>query len=233
MRLKVYNPVSLNCKCLNNRFGNAIVQRCTHYAAADKLKIIDTMEKMMAKENLFQNQACEVLQVRDTQVLRWQANCALIEEAARPEKMSMHEGPVGCVDAFTEELVSFVDEWRGKGILVSRLCLIRKASNLSPVFANKTLSAQKAAISCFMEKNALVHHVATHTAHRPPQEMCNEAHGFLQEIIPIIINANQSPAFTLNMDQTPVNHAMNPKGTINSGVHAQSTCTRRVGKAGE
>ncbi len=71
MRLKVYNPGSLNCKRLDNRFGNAIVQRRTHYAAADnKLKIIHTVEKMMAEENLFQNQACEVLQVRDTQVLR-------------------------------------------------------------------------------------------------------------------------------------------------------------------
>jgi hypothetical protein len=119
------------------------------------------------------------------------------------------------MDSFTEELVFFVDEWRGKGILVSRLCLIRKATDLSPVFANKTLSAQKAAISRFMAKNSLVHCMATHTAQRPPQEMCNKANGFLQVIIPIVKNGNQLPAFTLNMDQTPVNHVMNPKDTIN------------------
>jgi hypothetical protein len=113
-----------------------------------------------------------------------------VEEAARPEKMSMHEGPVGCVDAFTEELVSFVDEWRGKGILVSCLCLIHKASDLSSVFANKTLSAQKAAISCFMVKHALVHRMAMHIVQCPPQEMCIEAHGFLKEIVPIINDAN-------------------------------------------
>jgi hypothetical protein len=57
--------------------------------------------------------------------------------------------------------------------------------------------------------------MAMHTAQRPPQEMCNEANGFLQEIVPIVNNGNQSPAFTLNMDQTPINHAMNPKDTIN------------------
>jgi hypothetical protein len=45
IRLKVYNPGSLNRKRLDNRFGNAIIQRCTHYAAADKLKIIDAVEK--------------------------------------------------------------------------------------------------------------------------------------------------------------------------------------------
>jgi hypothetical protein len=170
---------------------------------------------MMAEEYLKQNQACFVLQVRDSQVLRWQANNrALLEEAARPEKQIMHKGPVGCMDAYTEELVSFVEEWHGKGILVLHLCLIRKACNLSPVFANKTLSAQKAAVSCFMAKNGLVHRMAMHTAQRPPQEMCNKAHGFLQEIVPIDNNGNRLPAFSLNMDQTPVNHAMNPKDTI-------------------
>jgi hypothetical protein len=86
MRLKVYNPGGLNRKHLDDRFGNAIVQRRTHYAAADKLKIIDTIEKMMADKNLFQNKACKVLQVRDTQVLRWRANPASIEEAARQRR---------------------------------------------------------------------------------------------------------------------------------------------------
>ncbi len=154
MRLKIYNPGGLNCKCIDARIVNAIIQHCTHYSAANKLKIVAAVDKMMAKEYVKQNQACLVLQVCDSQVLRWQANCALLEEAARPEKQFMHEGPVGCVDAYTEELLSFVDEWHGKGILVSRLCLIRKACNLSPIFANKTLSAQKVAVSCFMAKMA-------------------------------------------------------------------------------
>jgi hypothetical protein len=145
---------------------------------------------MMAEEKLFQNQACDILQKCDAQVLRWRANRVLLEEAARPEKMKLHEGPVGCVDSLTEELFSSVDKWRGKGILVSCLCLTQKASNLSPVFANKTLSAQKAAISCFMAKNSPVHHMATHTVQRPPQEMCNKANVFLQKIVPIINDGN-------------------------------------------
>jgi hypothetical protein len=144
MRLKIYNPGGLNRKRIDNRFNNAIVQHCTHYSAADKLKIVAAIDKMMAGDYLKQNQACSVLQVCDSQVLSWRANRALLEEAARPEKQIMHKGPVGCVDAYMEELVSFVDEWHGKGILVLRLCLIRKACDLSTVFANKTLSAQKA-----------------------------------------------------------------------------------------
>ncbi len=214
MRLKIYNPGGLNRKRIKDRSNNAIVQPRIHYSAANKLKIVAAVYKVMAEEYLKQNQACSVLQVCDSQVLRWQANRALLEEAARPEKQIMYKGPVSCMDAYTEELVSFVDEWHGKGILVLRLCLIRKACNLSPVFANKTLSAQKASISCFMAKNGLVHRMATHATQRPPQEMCNEANGFLQEIVPILNDGNKLPAFTLNMDQTPINHTMNPKDTI-------------------
>jgi hypothetical protein len=215
IRLKVYNPGGLNRKRIDNRFNNAILLHFTHYSAANKLKIVAAVDKMMAEEYLRQNQAWKILQVRNSHVLRWQANCALLEEAARLEKQTLHEGPVGCVDAFTEELVSFVEEWRGKGILVSCLCLIIEACKMSPAFSNKTLSAQKAAISCFMAKNGLVHSMAMHTVQHPPQEMCNEAQGFLQQIVPMVNNGNRLPTFTINMDQTPVLHAINPKDTIN------------------
>jgi hypothetical protein len=175
---------------------------------------------MMAEENLRQNQACAMMQICDFQVLRWRSKHVLLEEAARPEKQVLHQGPAGCMDAFAEELVSFVDKWCGKGILVSCLCLIRKACKLNPVFSNKTLSVKKAAIYCFMAKNRLVHCMATHNLEGPPQETCDKALGYLDGIIPIINNGNQLPAFTINMDQTPVLHAMNPKDTINMrGMH--------------
>ncbi len=71
MRLKVYNPGGLNCKRINVRFDNAIVQRRTHYSAANKLKIVATVDKMMAEEYLNQNQAGAVVQICDSQILRW------------------------------------------------------------------------------------------------------------------------------------------------------------------
>jgi hypothetical protein len=107
---------------------------------------------MMAEEHLKQNQACMIMQVSDSQVSRWRSKCCLLEEGARPEGQSLHPGSAGCVDAFTEELVSFVDKWRGKGILGSHLYLIRKACKLSPAFSDKTLSVQKMSVSCFMAK---------------------------------------------------------------------------------
>jgi hypothetical protein len=57
MRLKVYNPGGLNCKRIDDRFSNTIVQRRTHYSAANKLKIVAAVDKMMAEEYLKQDQA--------------------------------------------------------------------------------------------------------------------------------------------------------------------------------
>jgi hypothetical protein len=44
--------------------------------------------------------------------------------------------------------------------------------------------------------------------------MCNKAYRFLQEIVPIVNDGNLLPAFIINIDQTPILHAMNPKDTI-------------------
>jgi hypothetical protein len=154
MKVKVYNPGNLPQKQMNERFDSAVQHR-VHNSAANKLKIVDAVDQMMAEENRKQNQACATLQVCDSQVLRWQASRVLLEEAARPEKQILHPGPAGCVDAITKQLVSFVDKWCGKGILVLCLCLIRKACKLSPAFSAKTLSVQKVAISHFMAEMAL------------------------------------------------------------------------------
>jgi hypothetical protein len=69
--------------------------------------------------------------------------------------------------------------------------------------------------------------MATHTAQcPPPQEMCNKAQGYLNTIVPIINDGNQLPTFTINMDQTPILHAMNPKDTIDRrGTHTINLCT--------
>jgi hypothetical protein len=45
MRLKVYNPGSLNCKHIEDLFGNAIILRRTHYSATNKMKIVAAVEK--------------------------------------------------------------------------------------------------------------------------------------------------------------------------------------------
>ena len=107
-----------------------------------------------------------------------------------------------------------------KGLPVSRLSLVRKACQLSPAFSEKSLHAQKMAISRIMAINNLAHRMSTHAAQRPPEEVNQEALGYLEVIVPIVNDSNRSLEFTANMDQTPMWHAMSQKGSINTiGKH--------------
>jgi hypothetical protein len=56
--------------------------------------------------------------------------------------------------------------------------------------------------------------MATHVAQRPPEQVYEKAKGHLEVMVPIVNDINRSPAFTLNMDQTPMWYAMTPKTTI-------------------
>jgi hypothetical protein len=111
-------------------------------------------------------------------------------------------------------MFSYVSKWRVKGMDVSCLSFIRKACQLSPGFASKSLDAQRVCISCFMMQQGLTHCMATHAAQRPPEEVYEEAKGHFEVMVPILDDINRSPAFTLNMDQTPMWYAMTPKTTI-------------------
>jgi hypothetical protein len=59
-------------------------------------------------------------------------------------------------------------------------------------------------ISRIMARNNLAHHMSTHAAQRPPEEVMQEARGYLEVIVPIVNDLNRSPEFTANMDQTPM-----------------------------
>ena len=113
-----------------------------------------------------------------------------------------------------KQLIPFVNKWSGKGIPVSCLALVQKACLLSPGFGTKTLEAQQCCISVFMMKNDMTHCMATHTTQRPPGEVSDKAKGHVNAMVPSVNAFNRNPAFTFNMDQTPMWYPMTAKGTI-------------------
>jgi hypothetical protein len=98
----------------------------------------------------------------------------------------------------------------------------------------KSEHAAKMSISCFMKKNKLVHHMATHKAQRHPSEVKGKALQFLDVIRPVLLEQNQDVDYVLNMDQTPVYHAMDFKSTINKvgarrvNLHTSASDSKRV-----
>jgi hypothetical protein len=217
MKLKFYNPGGIGRVRLAERMDIA-VERRKHYPASEKLQILSSVASLMKNDNMTQNQASIAMQVCPSQVSRWRA-CA-DDLAASVEsgwdKLKLNQGPVGLLDDVEHDLVTFVDEWRTKGLPVSRLSLVRKACQLSPAFSEKSLQAQKMAISRIMARNNLAHRMSTHWAQRPPEEVSQEALGYLEVMVPIVNDSNRLPEFTANMDQTPMWHAMSQKGSIDT-----------------
>ena len=70
------------------------------------------------------------------------------------------------------------------------------------------------AISRFLVKNGLTHRVATHKAQRAPGEVHAEALSHLEVQVPRANDPSRHQDFVLNMDKTPVYHAMDQDVTI-------------------
>jgi hypothetical protein len=217
MKTKVYNPGGIGRARLAEPM-DSVLERRKLYPASEKLQILSSVDSLMKKENMTQNQASVAMQVCPSQVSRWRAcadDLAASVESGR-DKLKLNQGPAGLLDDVEEDLVTFVDEWCMKGLPVSWLSLVRKACQLSPAFSEESLPAQKMAISRIMAINNLAHRMSTHAAQRPPEEVNQEALGYLEVIVPIVNDSNCSPEFTANMDQTPMWHAMSQKGTIDA-----------------
>ena len=99
-------------------------------------------------------------------------------------------------------------------------CAYEKGPSLISELETKSEHAVKMSISHFMKKHRLVHRMATHKAQHHPSEVEGEALQFLDYICPILQDEKCEPNYIMNMDQTPVFHAMDFKLTIDHvGMH--------------
>jgi hypothetical protein len=122
-------------------------------------------------------------------------------------RKSSCSGKNGLLKNVESELLEFI-------IDVNRFTLLRKAGTLKPEILNKTERAAKICLSRFLAKNNLTHCVATHMAQRDPREVKAEVLEFLEYIPLHLDDGSRDPNYIINMDQTPVYHAMNARTTI-------------------
>ena len=85
---------------------------------------------------------------------------------------------------------------------------------MNPEILSKTEGAVKVCLSWFLAKNNLTHRVATHMSQRDPHKVEAEAIKFLKYIRPRLDNGSCPPDYIINMDQTPVYHAITASGKI-------------------
>ena len=110
---------------------------------------------------------------------------------------------------------------------VTHFALVRKIGQLKPEFLEKSSNARLMCISRFLATNNLVHHVATQTAQRPPDEVHEDAKSHLVLAVPKCVEPTHDPKFVLNMDQTNSKFGNSPGHTINQ--HGARTINMRTG----
>jgi hypothetical protein len=212
MRL-IYNPSGTSHARDALRIENRAEQR-RHFTAGEKMKILRAVDAMVATENLPFNLAATRLGVNPISVKNWRKNAVALSDSSVENKLILHKGPSGIVSEVKEELIEFVEHWRLRGFPVTRMCLMRKVYKLKPEFLQKSCGARLMAISRFLVKNGLTHRVATHKAQRSPGEVRAEALSHLDVQVPRANDPSRHQDFVLNMDQTPVYHAMDQDVTI-------------------
>ena len=216
MKIAVYSCGGFNSSRHVERWGsNGFSGSRTRYTNQEKLNILSLVEKMKLEEGLNAAQAAAFLQISPSVISRWAQKKDTIQASdAKKLRKSSCAGKNGLLKNVESELLEFIDEWRQKGFDVNRFTLLRKAGTLRPEILNKTEGAAKICLSCFLAKNNLTHRVATHMAQQDPREVEAEALEFLEYIRPRLDDGSRDANFIINMDQTPVYHAMNARTTI-------------------
>ena len=212
----VYNPGGFNSTRHTEKYASGQFTGCrTRYTNAEKLNILSVVQKLRMEDNLNLTQAAHVVQIAPPVICRWAKKIEeLRTDPTKAGKMALHRGPASLVDEIEQELLDFIEEWRQKGIDVNRFTLLRRAYELKPEFGNRSEPAAKVCLSRFLARNNLTHRVATHMAQRDPREVEAEALEFLEYIRPRLMGSHRSPHYIINMDQTPVYHAMCSGKTI-------------------
>jgi hypothetical protein len=115
------------------------------------------------------------------------------------------DGPRAILLRIESDLLQFIDTWRNKGL---------PGPNFDALFGEQVGASAEDVHLPLREKHRLVHRMATHKAQRHPSEVEGEALQFLSYMCLILVESNRDPNFIYNMDQTPVQMAMDWKVTI-------------------
>ena len=90
-----------------------------------------------------------------------------------------------------------------------------KAGQLLPAFKERPYMQQYHIVRRLCLANCIVVRASTHTAQRHPQETNDQALAFLGIMRPILRPPEMNKRWVINMDQSPLWHALPPKRTLN------------------
>ncbi len=135
----VYNRSSISHKYDFWRINNQSFKR-TQYTTIEKMMILRVIKKMVKEEQVTYAQASSALSFNKGMISCWrkEQDQFAAQASSRPDALSLHAGPNNILKNVEEQLIAYVDEWPGKGLLVNRFTLMQKACSLIPELSKKS-----------------------------------------------------------------------------------------------
>jgi len=168
--------------------GGATGRVSRRYAIRQKLQLFDECNRLRRVENLSLRGTAAVMSFPHTVLVRWtKARPGLIASLGR----MICEGPVGQLDCIREELLQWIFARREQGIAVTMPYVVYKASSIlrhqqEDAFKDKGFEAHLGAVTRFLVNYNFVYPTKTNEATRSPEEVYEEATGFMARSRPCL-----------------------------------------------
>ena len=220
-------------------------RRCS-YSLKTKKDFIQKAERLREEQpSLSVRAICAAEGLPNSYYSRWKKDIAKAEELATDlenkcnitqDTRQLHQGRVGVLEPWAEDLHKVFRLLRDKGIPVSSTRMHIEAKKISDDFRKKSLKAKKAIISRLAKRLGLSHRGPTHIAQKHYKETMLLAKHFLFKMQERLSGKNKHKI--ANVDQTPITFAPAHNSTLqekgSKTVHVMSVgdkmrCTVNVG----
>ena len=170
----IYNKGGANHAPMQRRIqADSMFRR--RYSFVEKANLVAIVRTRMTEDRVSFSQAADSVGVPLSTLYKWQSDLPSTPSTLQQD----HQGPPSFIHDIEPQLLSFIYEWRDRGMPVSHFSVVQKAIQLKPEFAEKTLKARFMCASRFLHKYNLVHRVGTHTSQKPPEAAKDDAKSYL------------------------------------------------------
>ena len=134
------------------------------YSFAEKANLVAIVWTKMTEDRVSFSQAADSVGVPLSTLYKWQRDLPLTQSTLQQD----HQGPPSFVHDIEPQLLSFIYEWRDRGMPVSRFSVVQKVTQLKPEFAEKTMRARMMCVSLDFFTSTTWCIVLVHTHRRSP-----------------------------------------------------------------
>ena len=141
------------------------------YSFVEKANLVAIVRTRMTEDRVSFSQAADSVGVPLSTLYKWQTDLPLTPSTLQQD----HQGPPSFIHDIEPQLLSFIYEWRDRGMPVGHFSVVQKATQLKPEFAEKTIQARLMCVSQFLHKYDLVHRISTNTSQKTPEAAKDDA----------------------------------------------------------